>query len=170
VTRHRGGLPLAVALIALTHVALTACTAQRAATVARPSRWRPGVRADAIVDRDPGAQIAAGVAVATAYNVRLSVDVGAGGVQRPAGVTATGRVDLLGRLVLDPYRQSRWGITAGGGIGQQFESGRAPRTVAIVTLGVEGPSDGRWVRGVEVGLGGGIRAGVTLRRAPLRQR
>jgi hypothetical protein len=132
--------------------------------------FRPSFRADAMLGRDPGAQVAVGLGLVGAYNVRLSLDAGAGGVQRPGGWASTGRLDLMGRWLSDPFRQSRWGINAGGGIGQRFEANRAPSTVAIVTLGVEGPSDGTWVPGVEIGLGGGLRAGVTLRRAPIHQR
>ena len=131
---------------------------------------RPALRVDALIDRDPGAQFALGLAVASAYNIRLELDAGVGGVSRLQGWMSTGRVDLLARWLSDPFRQSRWGVSAGAGIGQRLEAHRSPATVAIVTLGVEGPSDGRWVPGVEIGLGGGFRAGLTLRRAPLRQR
>lgn len=133
-------------------------------------RFRPAVRVDAILARDPSAQVAAGVAVASAYNVRLELDAGVGGVSRAGGWQRAGRLDLLGRWLADPFRQSRWGLTAGGGIGVLLEESRAPRPVAVVTLGIEGPGDGMWVPGVEAGLGGGARIGLTLRRAPLRRR
>lgn len=151
-------------------VPLTPCLAQRALPPAKPMRLRPALRVDALIDRDPGAQFALGLAIASAYNVRLEVDAGVGGVSRLAGWVSAGRLDLLARWLSDPFRQSRWGLSAGAGIGQRLEAHRAPSTVAIVTLGVEGPSDGRWVPGVEIGLGGGFRTGVTLRRAPVRQR
>ena len=149
---------------------LLPCVAQRALPPAKPMRFRPALRIDALVDRDPGAQVAVGLAIASAYNVRLEVDAGAGGTSRSAGWVPTGRLDLLARWLSDPFRQSRWGLSAGAGIGQRLEAHRTPSTVAIVTLGLEGPSDGRWVPGVELGLGGGFRAGVTVRRAPIRQR
>lgn len=149
---------------------LTPCLAQRALPPAKPMRLRPALRVDALIDRDPGAQVALGLAIASAYNVRLEVDAGVGGVSRSAGWVAAGRLDLLARVLSDPFRQSRWGLSAGAGIGQRLEAERTASTVAIVTLGVEGPSDGGWVPGVEIGLGGGFRAGLTLRRAPVRQR
>lgn len=133
-------------------------------------RWRPSIRADAIIDRDPGAQLAIGLAIPVAYNVRIGVDVGGGGVQRNAAWEPAGRVDLLACWLTDPFRESRWRIHGGGGVGLRVESGQDARVVAIVTLGVDGPSDGTWVPGVELGLGGGVRAGLTLRRAPLRRR
>lgn len=133
-------------------------------------RWRPALRVDAIIDRDPGAQAAVGVAVVAAYNTRLSLDAGIGGVHRADGWRATGRVDLMARVLADPFRQSRWGVSAGGGLGLRPEARRRPGIVGIVVVGVEGPSDGRWVPGVEIGLGGGVRAGLTLRRAPIGRR
>ncbi len=173
-TRTTGGalaaLTAVLAAALVTVAPLTTCDAQRTAPAARQSRWRPSIRADAILDRDPGAQFGIGLALASAYNVRLGLDAGAGGAQRPGGWTSAGRLDVLGRWLSDPFRQSRWGINAGGGIGERVEVGRKPTTVAIVTLGLEGPSDGAWVPGVEIGLGGGVRAGITFRRAPLRQR
>ncbi|MBC7842531.1 MAG: hypothetical protein H7099_09465 [Gemmatimonadaceae bacterium] len=162
--------PRHVVALLLLLAPLVPCAAQRVLPPARPMLLRPALRADAIIDRDPGAQFALGLAVASTYNVRLELDAGVGGVSRSAGWVPTGRLDLLARWLSDPFRQSRWGISAGAGIGQRVESERTPATVAIVTLGIEGPSDGTWVPGVEIGLGGGLRAGVTFRRAPLRQR
>ena len=145
--------------------------AQRAQAAGRPSRVRPAIRADAVLADEPGAQVAVGMVAAAAYNLRVGLDVGAGGVRRRGGgAEAAGRVDLLARWLSDPFRRSRRAIHAGGGIGVLVAQGAAPRPVAIVTLGVEGTSDGPWVPGVELGLGGGVRVGFTLRRAPARQR
>ncbi len=144
--------------------------AQRAAPAAATVRWRTSVRADALIDRNVGAQLAVGLAIPTQYNVRLALDVGAGGVRRVDDWRATGRVDLLARWLSDPFRQSTWGVNAGGGVGVRFEDARDARVVAIVTVGLEGASDGRWVPGVELGLGDGLRVGVTMRRASARRR
>ena len=144
--------------------------AQHAASPVPVRRVFPSVRADLLLDRDVGAQVAVGGAVAAAYNVRLAADAGVGGVRRAARWEPAGRLDLLARWLSDPFRQSRWGINAGGGIGIRVEADRAPRTVAIVTVGVEGRGDGRWVRGVEAGMGGGFRVGLTLRRPASRRR
>jgi hypothetical protein len=144
--------------------------AQRALTEPAAVRWRTAVRADAFVDRDPGAQLAVGLAIPAAYNVRLAADVGIGGVSRDQGWKTAGRIDLLARWLSDPFRQSRWGLNAGGGVGLRVEERAVPRIVAILTLGLEGPGNGSWVPGIEVGVGGGARAGLTLRRASKRRR
>jgi hypothetical protein len=151
-------------------LAVNPAVAQQALPAAPVSRVRPTIRADLILDRDPAAHFAAGIALPAAFNVRVGLDAGAGAVHRASGWVASGRLELLARVLTDPYRRSRWALNAGGGIGQRFEAGAAARTVAIVTVGVEGPSDGYWVPGVELGLGGGVRLGATLRRAPRTQR
>lgn len=142
--------------------------AQQAATSS--AHISPSLRADAIIDRDPGAQLAFGLALPTAFNVRLGIDVAGGGVERARGWVNTGRVDLLARVLTDPFRRARWALNAGGGFGERFERGARPRTVAIVTVGLDAPSDGAWVPGVELGLGGGVRAGLTFRRTSRTQR
>ena len=124
----------------------------------------PAMRADLFFARDPGAQLAVGLIASPAYNIRAQLDVGAGGVARASGWAAAGRADLLLRWVSDPFRRARWALHAGGGVGVAVESSRAPQPLAIVTLGVEGPAKGRWLPGVELGLGGGVRLGLTMRR------
>lgn len=81
-----------------------------------------------------------------------------------------GRADLFGRFSLDPFRQSSWAPYAGAGISGRFrprEAG-ASRAYLLAYLGLEGPlRAGRmpgWVPAVEVGLGGGARIGIILRR------
>lgn len=174
--KSTGALRHTSAALVLAVLSATLCltprllVAQRAPFAAPPDRFHPAFRADAIVDRDPGAQVAAGVVAIAAYNLRLALDLGVGGVRRQAGWNTAGRVDLLARWLSDPFRESRWGLNAGGGLGMQLERGQAPRPVAIVTLGLEGRGDGAWAPGVELGLGGGVRAGFTLRRIPTRRR
>ncbi|HYW51786.1 MAG TPA: hypothetical protein VE861_14320 [Gemmatimonadaceae bacterium] len=160
----------AAAIMLVTLAVVPAAVAQRAPAVQPAMRIRPTLRLDAVADRDPGAQVAGGLALRAAYNVRLAVDAGAGTVQRGDTWRGSGRVDLLVRWLADPFRESRWGLSGGGGVGMQFEQARAPRPVAIVTVGIEGRGDGTWVPGVELGLGGGARVGFTLRRAPRGQR
>ncbi len=138
--------------------------AQRVIPSERASVLLPAVRTDLFFARDPGAQLALGLIASPAYNVRVQLDVGAGGVARTSGWASAGRAELLLRWVSDPFRRARWALHAGGGVGVAVESSRALRPLGIVTLGVEGPAKGRWLPGVELGLGGGVRAGLTMRR------
>jgi hypothetical protein len=144
--------------------------AQRALVPQRRSVVQPAIRADVIIDRDVAAQLAAGIAVAAAYNVRIALDIGAGAVWRDGEMRPAGRGDVLLRWLSDPFRQSHWGLSAGGGVGFKVEDQAAPRAVALITLGLEGPARGPFQPGVEVGLGGGVRIGVTLRRSATARR
>jgi hypothetical protein len=158
------------ALLLALATASDVCAAQRALPAVAPARVQPTLRADVLLDRDVGAQFAAGVALAAAYNVRLALDVGAGGVSRPSGWRTTGRADALVRWLSDPFRQSQWAISGGGGIGLRVEQDAVPRAVAVLFLGLDMPTQRRWVPGFEVGLGGGVRLGMTLRRAASQRR
>jgi hypothetical protein len=70
------------------------------------------------------------------------------------------RVDVIARGTLDPFRQQRWGLSIGGGL-----SYRRSRTHLAVIVDLEGPEIARLLPALQVGMGGGIRAGVGLRRA-----
>ena len=81
-----------------------------------------------------------------------------------------GRTDLLSRFTLDPFRQSRWALYGGGGISGRYrprEDGGSHAYLLLV-LGLEGPLRQRqtpgWEPAFELGLGGGARVGVILRR------
>jgi hypothetical protein len=70
------------------------------------------------------------------------------------------RVDLIARGTLDPFRQQRWGLSIGGGL-----SYRRSRTHLAVVVDLEGPEIARLLPSIQVGMSGGLRAGVGLRRA-----
>ncbi|MDQ6634806.1 MAG: hypothetical protein M3Z10_08630 [Gemmatimonadota bacterium] len=134
----------------------------------------PELRADVLFGRQSAAQIGAGVQIPFGYYVRLGLD-GAVGVRLGEGggsrSRADARADLLTRFLLDPFRQSRYGLSLGGGIGVRAEPGDHVRPVLLAAVDVEGArwSSG-WVPALQVGLGGGARAGIMLRRGTLRAR
>lgn len=70
------------------------------------------------------------------------------------------RVDVIARGTLDPFRQQRWGLSIGGGL-----SYRRSRTHLAVILDLEGPEIARLLPAFQVGMSGGFRAGLGLRRA-----
>lgn len=107
-----------------------------------------------------------GVSIPQGIYVRTGL-VGGVGVGRHG---AEGRTDLLSRFSLDPFRQSRWALYGGGGISGRYRTREdgGSRAYLLLVVGVEGPLPlGRtegWVPVVEVGLGGGARVGVGVRR------
>jgi len=125
-------------------------------------------RVDATVARRTATQAGAGLIVPVGIYVRVVADLGGGvvaGGARPAG--ASGRADLIGRLLLDPLDEHRWGPYLAGGAGYRADAGDRGRVVLVALLGVEGPRAGRVVPAIEAGFAGGLRVGVVLRRAQI---
>ena len=72
---------------------------------------------------------------------------------------------MLARFLLDPFRQTAYGLSLGGGLGVRAESGERVRPVLLVAVDLEGRrSWGGLVPAFQAGLGDGVRFGVVLRR------
>jgi hypothetical protein len=158
-SRPRGGA-LHAARLTILAVALLAArdaTAQRAGP-------RPLVRADVVLARATAVQGALGLTLPLGNYVRLDGVAGAG-VERSAGASgASARGDLVGRFLLDPFRQSRWSGYAGAGLSALRSEGDW-RGYLLAVIGVEGPGAHGVLPALELGLGGGARVGVVLRSA-----
>lgn len=124
------------------------------------------VRLDAIFARSGGVEAGYGFTVPAGIYVRSGLVAGIGAGRH--GVE--GRTDLIGRFSMDPFRQSRWAPYGGAGVSGRYRSERdgGSRAYLLVFLGLEGPlalgvREG-WIPAFELGLGGGARVGVILRR------
>lgn len=96
---------------------------------------------------------------------RLEMD-GAGGVTRIDGVNGnSGRVDVLARFLLDPFAESRLGLSIGGGMSALFGERLRPRQYLVVLTDLEMPRIGGIVPALQIGLGGGVRIGLVARTA-----
>jgi hypothetical protein len=145
--------------------------AQRAP--ARPAAVVPELRVDGAFGREDAVTASAGVFVDAGLYTRLGLLAGGGLARIPGiaaddgdqGVAPVARIEALARFHLDPLRQSRRGVYAGGGIGLALRETQAPRYALVALLGVEGAPRGGMAPAVEVGLGGGVRVAVALRRA-----
>jgi hypothetical protein len=122
-------------------------------------RFQPEARVDVIGPSPYALHGGVGVGARLGTYVRVSAG-GAYGV-RPVGAGARSewRGDLLARALLDPFRQQRWGLSVGGGVTVRHRAYLA----AIVDL--EGPPTGGILPALQVGVGGGLRAGIIVRRA-----
>ena len=69
------------------------------------------------------------------------------------------RGDLIARVTLDPFRRRRVGLSFGGGITVM------DRTWLVALLDLEGPKWKRVIPALQLGVGGGYRAGLVLRAA-----
>jgi|SRR2546423_14077628 len=129
-------------------------------------------RADGIFARTTGAEAGLGLTVPAGIYLRTGLVAGVGAGRHGA----EGRTDLVSRFSLDPFRQSRWAPYAGGGISGRYRSDRdgGSRAYLLIFIGVEGGIPLRqtegWVPAVEVGLGGGARLALIIRRGIIGRR
>jgi len=134
-------------------------------------RLQPEARVDVITGRSTALYAGAGLSRPLGTYVRLGAVVAGGAVTGGSGsvsgsaLRSSARGDLLARFLLDPFLQSRWAPYAGGGASARYDEGDRTRGYMVAFLGVEGPPMGGVLPALEVGLGGGTRLGVTLRRA-----
>jgi hypothetical protein len=124
------------------------------------------VRVDGIFARSSGVEAGFGVSIPAGIYVRTGLVGGVG-----AGLHGVeSRADFISRFSLDPFRQSRWAPYAGAGLSGRFRASAdgGAKGFLLIFLGIEGPLPDRqlsgWVPALEVGLGGGTRVAVILRR------
>lgn len=115
------------------------------------------VRVDAIWTETPAWFGGLGLTWRAGNYARVSA-IGASTLGRDTG-GRTLRGDLIARVTLDPFRRRTLGFSFGGGITVMH------RTWLVALLDLEGP---RWksvTPALQLGVGGGYRAGVVLRTA-----
>jgi hypothetical protein len=145
--------------------------AARGASAQRPSPGvQPELRLDALVARDPAVQLGAGVGIAAGSYVRLSAvaAVGAARVRRQGGRRARGEhaARRSSRATCSiPSGSSSAACTPGGGLGVRRDGGGDWDELLLLVAGVEGRPRRGVAPAVELGVGGGVRLGVVLRRA-----
>ena len=147
---------------------LTLFVARAAAAQQQPSRPYAEYRADAIISRGTAAQLGGGIVLPLGVYVRLGLDAAAGATWRYGEASGSGRVDAIARFLLDPFRESRVGVSLGGGVSAPIgsaEPSQPPYLTAV--LDVEGRRGRGLTPALQVGLGGGTRIGVVLRQSPL---
>jgi hypothetical protein len=127
----------------------------------------PELRADAIdvrSSRSGTLHAGVGLNLPLGYYVRLET-VGAGGVTRiDSSVVGSARADLVARFLLDPFGESRWGPSFGGGISARWAKTTGWHEYVVLVLDLEAPPVRGVVPAFQLGLGGGARLGLALRR------
>ena len=152
--------------ILISSLALTATLPVASGGQAVQQRIQSEVRVDGIFARTSGVEAAYGFTIPVGIYVRSGIVAGVG-VGRHG---AEGRTDFVSRFSFDPFRQTRWAPYAGAGLSGRYRSNLdgGARAYLLVFLGVEGPLPlgelAGWVPALEVGLGGGARVGLILRR------
>jgi hypothetical protein len=91
------------------------------------------------------------------------------GLVAAAGVaerSASFRLDQINIFHLDPFRESRWAPYGGGGLSLRHDVKPDRTSVHILAvIGLEGPRHNGTTTAFELGLGGGVRASIILRKA-----
>ena len=153
-------------MVLLVVIGLAATIPVVAGAQAVQQKFQSEVRLDGLFARSSAVHAAYGFTVPVGLYVRTGLvnglGVGRHGVE--------GRTDLVARFSFDPFRQSRWAPYGGAGVSgryrQRLDGGS--RAYILMFFGIEGPlpigERSGWVPALEVGLGGGGRVGVVLRR------
>ncbi|HUX33230.1 MAG TPA: hypothetical protein VMV51_05100 [Gemmatimonadaceae bacterium] len=148
-------------MAALAGAWLTAPTARLAAQAIAPS---PEVRADVLGAAPYALQLGAGVNLGAGYYQRVELDGAVGARRRGGALVGSGRADALMRLLLDPFGQRRWALSLAGGVSLRYEAGDKVRPYLAGALDLEGPVTHGIRTAYQVGVGGGVRVGIVLRR------
>ena len=126
---------------------------------------KPELRVDVTRIGDRNAiQAGGGVQIPIGYYTRIGVIGAAGADVVQSAPDVSGRLDVLGRFLFDPFRQQRWGFSAGGGVSLRARARDRVRPYLVSMIDLEGPrSASGFSPAFQVGLGGGIRVGAALR-------
>jgi hypothetical protein len=151
-------------------VFVTAAATPLAAQSSAAPRPRAEGRIDYLAGDPDAVHAGVGVNLHLGTYVRLGL-VGAGGASWDDGRSGgSGRGDVVVRFALDPFRERRWGLSAGGGLSVRYDDAGASdrdqwRTLIAIVVDLEGPRVGSVAPAIQVGLGGGARIGAVLRGA-----
>jgi hypothetical protein len=130
------------------------------ATTLRAQTLQPEVRLDGMGPRPYSLEPGIGAIYAAGYYARITLGAG---YALPLESTLNGirwRADLLVRGTFDPFRQQRYALSLGAGL-----SYRRSRTYLAVVMDLEGPEIRGLLPALQVGVSGGPRVGIVLRRA-----
>lgn len=161
----------AIARVVFLALMVAVAAAPLRAQQARLRRAQP--RAEARVDYlgpDPHAVqagLGANLPVGTYLRVGL---IGAGGTSWSDGRTGGSlRADVIGRFSFDPFRERRWGLSAGGGLSVRYDRVASDRDrwrpLLALVVDLEGPRIRSVTPALQLGLGGGARVGAIIRAA-----
>lgn len=159
------GAGIGRSVLIVASIALAAAPSLAAQGVPRP-RPRAEVRVDYLGPNPDVVHAGVGVNVPTGTYLRVSL-VGAGGASWDEGRTGgSARADVIGRFLFDPFRERRWGLSAGGGVSVRYDQRNAVhrwRPFLALVVDLEVPQTGSVAPALQLGLGGGARVGLIIR-------
>jgi hypothetical protein len=123
-------------------------------------------RIDAVVARRTAVEGGASLIVPMGFYSRTSFTAAAGVVSRDSGLAAVGRLEVVSRFLLDPFREWPYGLSVGAGLGvTNLAAASTWRPYLACVLDLELSNDRGVIPAIQVGLGGGARLGISLRSA-----
>lgn len=154
------------AVLGAASCALLAPTPLLAQAAARATFWvQPEIRADVIAARVSSAEAGAALSIPLGLYVRGSLAGALGTARHRDESSLAGRVDASTRFLLDPFRERGWAPYGVGGVSLRHDDYDGWRPYLLLAVGLEGPERGGIVPAFELGIGGGARFGVVVRRA-----
>jgi hypothetical protein len=163
----RGGKRVHRVSVAVLSVALLASRIDAQAA----GRVHPEPRVDLIVSRITSMHAGASVSLPAGTYSRLTLAGGVGPAWSGESTGKGGRADAVLRFHLDPFREQSLGWYGWGGLGLLYDEFRGWRQIIVVGTGVELTRfSSRRVWALEIGVGGGLRVGLALRRIGIQRR
>lgn len=123
------------------------------------------LRQEVTFARAEGAHLGVGVNLRAGYYVRLGGAIAAGVIRGPDNVwVGAPRLDVTARFLLDPFGERPRALYGGAGVSVIRVAGGNATTTLLLVAGLEGRRRRTITPAIELGLGGGVRLGVVLRR------
>lgn len=122
------------------------------------------LRIDALVAAHTTIQAGVSVIVPAGVYARTALTAATGVTRRDGTNASSTRVEIVSRFLLDPFRESPYGLSIGGGAGITNAAG-GPHWKPYLALlfDLELKRAGGWTPAIQFGFGGGTRLGVVLR-------
>jgi hypothetical protein len=132
--------------------------------------------------RSNAVELGAGLIIPASPYIRTTLTAAAGYIWRDQVWARESRYEATARFLLDPFRQSRYGLSFGAGVGMTNSDGLYTRAnplgerpqrwrpFLLATGDLELRQTAGLTPAVQIGIGSGIRAGLVLRSATNRWR
>jgi hypothetical protein len=139
-------------------------------------------RVDARISRSNSVELGWSLIIPASVYVRTALTAAGGYVRRDQRWTRESRYEATARFLLDPFRQARYGLSLGGGVGMTNSDGlfTAPNVVGqrsqrwrpflAAFADVELRQSAGLTPAIQVGVGSGVRVGLVIRSATNRWR
>jgi hypothetical protein len=139
-------------------------------------------RVDARISRSNSVELGWSLIIPASVYVRTALTAAGGYVRRDQRWMRESRYEATARFLLDPFRQARYGLSLGGGVGMTNSDGlfTAPNVVGqqsqrwrpflAAFADVELRRSAGLTPAIQVGVGSGVRVGLVIRSATNRWR